>query len=89
MGNLTTIPTGRRTRKFVPMTSYSKCYLLMLKMLKISITGKSDVKSQTWFQNAEDEVGRVGTRVKTGYLTLSKHPNANKDVRKNLFSDRV
>ena len=53
------------------------------------LTGKSDVKYQTWFQLAKDEVGTVDTRSKTGHLNLSKPPNATTDVRKNFFSHRV
>ena len=53
------------------------------------LTGKSDVRYQTWFQLAKDEVGTVGTRAKTGYLNLSKPANANSDVRRNFFSHRV
>ena len=53
------------------------------------LTGKSDVKYQTWFQLARDEVGTVDTRAKTGHLNLSRPPNATSDVRKNFFSQRV
>ena len=53
------------------------------------LTVKSDVKYQTWFQLAKDEVGTVGTRAKTGYLNLSKPPSASSDVRRNFFSHRV
>ena len=53
------------------------------------LTGKSDVKYQTWFQLAKDEVGTVGTRTKTVHLNMSKPPNATCDVRKYFFSNRV
>ena len=36
------------------------------------LSGKSDVRYQTWFQLAKDEVGTVATRAKTGHLNLSR-----------------
>jgi hypothetical protein len=51
-------------------------------------TGKSDVKYQTWFYPARDEVGTVDTRAKTGHLNLSRPPNATSDIRKKKISRR-
>ena len=40
------------------------------------LSGKSDVRYQTWFQLAKDEVGTVDTRAKTGHINLSRPPHA-------------
>ena len=53
------------------------------------LSGLSDVKYQTWFSLAKDQVDLVGTRANTGYLNLVNPPKASTDVRKNFFSQRV
>ena len=53
------------------------------------LTGQSDVKYQTWFKLAKDQVGTVDTRAKTGHLNLVKPDQARNEPRKNFFSQRV
>jgi hypothetical protein len=57
----------------------------MLQAYKI-ITGKDNVKRETWFQMAEE--GTMRTRQATGLLNVLK-PRARLEVRCNFFSVRV
>ena len=53
------------------------------------LEGHSDVKYQSWFSLARDQVGVASTRAKTGHLNLVMPPPARSELRRNFFSYRV
>ena len=52
------------------------------------LTGQSDVRYETWFNLARDQVGSATTRAMTGHLNLVLPPQAG-ELRRNFFSHRV
>ena len=53
------------------------------------MTGKSNVKHETWFKLASDSVGMASTRSTKGYLNLVQPRDPKTELRRNFFSQRV
>ena len=59
----------------------------MVEMYKM-MTGKTKVDYRQWFKLSSARQGAGNTRGSKGYLNVEEPPVANKDVRKNFFSQR-